>query len=226
MILALDIETIPIPEAIDLAEIPPAPANWKDPAKIAEHQNNARAKVAEKLALDPLTGRVVCVGWAWRAGEDTDIETTVDMIQQPVGDDTERALLVETFTKLAAEDARFVTFNGTGFDLPFIYRRAMILGVYPIRFGAACLSKLTARYSNDLHFDMMTRWTGGGGHDYISLDKLALAVLGKKKTDVDNTKIAAMLEDEPLRAELAAYCANDTILTYEIFERALGCLFV
>ena len=68
MIFALDIETIPNTSMIDrLPETEVLLGNLVDPAKIRAKQDAAKATQVEKMALDPLYGRVLCVAMV---GED------------------------------------------------------------------------------------------------------------------------------------------------------------
>ena len=62
MAIILDIETVAIDGAADLAEPVTAPANWKDPAKIAAYVAEKQAEQTSRAALYPWTARVVAVG--------------------------------------------------------------------------------------------------------------------------------------------------------------------
>lgn len=222
MIVAIDIETMANPDAVALMPEPEVKTgNLKDPDKIAAKLAEAKANMLDKAALDPLTARIACYALVGAIqpgenGEFVDVIATMD-------DDGERSLIQSIFPVLAADDARIVTWNGIGFDLPMIYRRALILGVDPANYGAPPLSAWTKRYVSDRHYDLMQIW--GGWKDYTKLDAVAGIVLGRKKIEFDVTNIGAMVQTEEGRAKLTEYCVADTRLTWELFERMNGFLF-
>ena len=122
---------------------------------------------------------------------------------------------------------RIVTWNGIGFDMPFIYRRALILGVDPANFSAPPLTAWTKRYNTDLHYDLMKIWDNWQSQTFTKLDLVAKLVLGEGKVDdFDVTEIEEMLETEEGREKVAFYCLIDTKRTMQLFKRFLGFLFV
>jgi len=195
--------------------------NTKDPDKIAAKEDEARDKQLEKLALDPLTGRVVCCAFVSTSGEESTLMiTTVD-------NDGERTLIQEIFGFLGSDEMRIVTWNGIGFDIPFIYRRAIILNVDPANFGAPPLTAWTKRYNTDRHYDLMKIWDNWQSGTFTKLDLVAKLVLdsGEGKEEMDVTKIEEMLETDEGRAKVASYCLQDTRITMQLFKRFLGYLF-
>jgi hypothetical protein len=221
MIIALDIETIPNTAMIDkLPEPEVLLGNLVDPAKIRAKQEAAKANQVEKMALDPLYGRVLCVAIVNEDGG------SICPILPEANDDTERTLLQWLFSEhLNNPETRFVTWNGNGFDMPFIYRRAMALGVSPKHFGAPPLSTWTKKYGNDRHIDMMQAWGGSGGKDYTKLDTVAKAMLGEAKAEIDVTMFIEQMKTAEGRSEIVRYCIQDTSLVMKLYMRALGTLF-
>ena len=218
MIVALDIETIGNPEAVAMMPDPDVKlGNTKDPAKIAEKLAEAKAAQSDKAAIDPLTARV-----ATYAVVDTDGNEYVESIAA-INDAGERALIQSIFSVLSNDGVRLVTYNGIGFDLPMIYKRALILGVSPANHGAPPITAWTKRYSNDIHFDLMQIWTGWQG--FAKLDTIAGIVLGAKKIEFDVTMIADMLATDEGRKKVEDYCLQDTRLTINLWQRMNGVLF-
>jgi predicted PolB exonuclease-like 3'-5' exonuclease len=218
MHIAFDIETIPNPAM--LAKIPEPEVktgNLKDPDKIAAKIAEAKAALADKLALDPLTGRVLCA--AFVAGDNESVH-----IIKEATDEQERELIQKIMTFLAYPETRLVTWNGIGFDLPFVFKRAMVLGVNPANFQCPPLSAWVQRYKADRHVDLMQVF--GGWKDYIKLDFAAATVLGERKTEIDVTTFAELMQTADGLAQIADYCLKDARLTLKLFERASGCLFV
>jgi len=220
MIIALDIETIGNPECVGFLPEVKAKANLKDPAKIAEDIAEKKAAQLEELALDPLTGRVCCYATVGKQGADVaEYAAAIDFVT----DDSERSLIQEIMSVLAVKDVRIVTWNGTGFDLPFIYKRALVLGVDPGHFGAPPLSAWTKRYNTDRHYDLMQIW--GGWRDFVKLDTVAGLVLKERKTEIDVTTFKDLIATQEGRDRIMEYCLQDTRLTWRLFERMNGFLF-
>jgi predicted PolB exonuclease-like 3'-5' exonuclease len=217
MIAAFDIETIPNQNVIPFLPEPKVDSRLKDPAKIAAAETEARQKQFDGMALDPLTGRVLC--YALVSGSYEIAET----ITEPT-DAQESNLLQGLFEVLGKDDCRLVTWNGIGFDLPYVYKRAVVLGIDPATYGAPPLTAWTARYKTDRHYDLMQIW--GGWRDFVKLDTVAGLILGKKKIEVDVTAFIEQMQTEGGRKEILDYCVQDTRLTWELFERMLGTLFV
>jgi hypothetical protein len=127
--LVLDLETAAIDRAPEFVETPTAPSNYKDEAKIAAYVADAKQAAIDKCGLDPDLGRIVCLGWML---EGRDIEPIV----VPCRAEVDEAVALREFWKEVllpnGSHRRIVTFNGLGFDLPFLMRRSLYLGVvYP-----------------------------------------------------------------------------------------------
>lgn len=115
--LIFDIETAPLPEAVDYIEPSSAPSNYKDEAKIAAYIESQNAENLSKCGLDVDLCRVVAVGY-WLEDGHAPIVTSG-------GDEAE---MLRLFWR-AAEDRHLVGFNCLGFDLPVLLRRSLYLGV-------------------------------------------------------------------------------------------------
>ena len=222
MILAFDIETIPNKDIIPLLPEPEVKlGNLKDPDKIAEKIAGAKSKQVEKMALNPLHGRVASFAVK-------QVDSTIKYVEllKTVDDVGEIELIQSVFSTISPDEVRLATWNGNGFDLPYIYKRAICLGINPANFGAPPLTTWTKRYSNDRHFDLMQIWSCGGFGDFEKLDNVTSIVLGKKKVDCDVTKIIDMLETETGRSKLKEYNLEDARLTAELAERFIGTICI
>ena len=214
--ITFDIETIPNTSMLDRLPKPKAATgNLKDPAKIAEKEAAARAEQIEKMALSPLYGRICC----WVGADDTD-KVYSDILTAET--DAEETRVIESAFNLLA-GSRIVTYNGTAFDLPFIYRRAVLLGIDPRRFGMPPLAALTARYSDARqHIDVMLAWCGYG--QFEKLDNIAAALLEDHKIVIDFHDFPKMIQTAEGRKTLAEYCVQDVLLTQRIYNRIAGIL--
>jgi len=222
MIAALDIETIPNPSTFDSIPEPKCTdKRIKDPAKIAAHIDAKRQKLRDNAALDPLTGRVCAIAYVGMIdGKDAE---HVDVIDAAT-DEAETTIIQGAMMMLGKPDARIITWNGISFDMPYIYKRAMVLGVDPADFDAPPLNAWTKKYNTDRHFDLMMIW--GAWRDFVKLDTVAGLVLGEKKIETDFALFLEFIETAEGRAKLGEYCLQDTRLTWRLFERMNGTMFV
>ena len=120
--IVFDIETIPQDEARLLALAPEftAPANLKDPEKIAAAIARKRADYLADAALNWKTAEIVLIG----AGDDTQIQSFTAA--------TEKELVGDFLTLLGDVLADGVAVGGhnvKGFDLPMLVNRARVHGL-------------------------------------------------------------------------------------------------
>ncbi len=203
-----DIETGPRPEA-ELADVQPeckAPANYKDPEKIAAAIAEQRKEWIGRAALSAVTGRVLAIGWR------QDGQTTI------LCEEHEAAMLIQlwAFVEAAAREHRTVIgFNSNRFDIPFLTRRSWVLGV-PVPSGV-----YGARgYVNPTAFlDLMDEWACGDRQSTISLDTLS-RFLGVGAKNGEGKFFSQILEED--RAQALAYLENDILMTLRVAERLLG----
>ena len=221
MFLSLDIETMADAGRVANLPEPETDARLVDPAKIKAAKEKAKAKQIAQAALSPLTGRVICCGLFSGNQGDSLCPTLTN-----VSDANEATLLQFVFGQIAVEGVRLVTFNGNHFDLPFIYRRAMILGIYPANFRAPPLTAWTKRYDNARHVDLISVWAGSDRvADFDNLADVALAILGETRAEEEYDKFPMMMQTKEGRDHISKACLHHAELTYRIFERAQGCLF-
>jgi hypothetical protein len=116
--LVLDLETTAIADIDQYADDVRIDSRLKDPAKIAE----ARAAALEKAALDMDLARIVCTG-LWASADDG---PTV------LAGEDEQLQLAAAWSAIEScvdRGGQLVTYNGIGYDLPLLMRRAQYLHV-------------------------------------------------------------------------------------------------
>lgn len=118
--LIFDIETAPLAEAAEYIEPAEAPANYKDPVKIAEYIASKTAEQIDKCGLDVDLCRVVALGF-WIEGTEEPLALTLEQSSE--------ADLLRTFWTMVATGHHLVGFNCLGFDLPVLLRRSLYLGI-------------------------------------------------------------------------------------------------
>lgn len=212
--LYFDIETIPDQSEGALKkcreEVKP-PANLKKQESIdlwmTENAEKKARELLSKTSLDGATGHVCSIGWAINDGY-VHIEHA-----ETLGEEAE--ILNKFFRAVPKRDAILVGHNILGFDIPFLLKRAVILGV-------ELPSDLTfprdpKPWSNGV-FDTMTAWEGARG--MISMNRLCgqLGIVGKE--DFDGSMVAdAWSEGHHMR--IAEYCDSDVRRTRRIHQKFL-----
>jgi predicted PolB exonuclease-like 3'-5' exonuclease len=108
----------------------------------------------------------------------------------------------------------FVSYNGLGFDVPFILRRSAFYKIAPKNNNFLNLK----RFSFDPHFDVATYLSDWSPQKMISL-KLACDYLGVPSPKEGEVK-AENVNDAYINGEIdkiADYCARDVEATYNLF---------
>lgn len=143
-----------------------APSNYKDPEKIEKYIADAKAEAMSKLALSPLTGRVILIGLMFDKDPSLTGQTSYYIGKKPVwyypiqGD--EKAILNTfwmIFSKYTLNEVDVVSFNGKAFDLPFIMNRTLINGLTMPR--KISMQEYLNKYRHTPHMDVYN-WFGSG----------------------------------------------------------------
>jgi len=205
MHIVFDIETAPLPT--DQIVIPPFdPANVKtgnlrDPDKIADKIRQAEEEHASNYlrnaALDPLTGRVVCIGVA------------VGQADPFLFSGDERTMLGAFWDSLCQSERAplILGFNSKQFDLPFLIRRSWKHRVAVpgwIRRG---------RYWSDSIVDLREVWQLGDSRAHGSLAAICRH-LGLGEKSGSGADFGTLWETD--NAAAREYCLQDVRLTRDV----------
>ncbi len=156
--MVFDIETAPIQGARDYIDAPPAPANYKDPDKIAAYIEERHQELVDKAALDPDLTRIVCV--AFMTDDDRSPSSCIAK-----DEDGERELL-RAFWRTVGTGPDMATLIGFGiltYDLRVLVRRSLYLGISPS-------SVLIEKYKHPGVVDLMDELSFHGAERYHSLN--------------------------------------------------------
>jgi predicted PolB exonuclease-like 3'-5' exonuclease len=204
--IVVDIETFPIDNAADylnLSDIS-APANWKDPEKIAAYCKEKQTELVSKTALDLDLCRIVAIGYLAEddSGEDAEVLICRDEAM-------EEACLMRFWAEL--DERTTITYNGLGFDLPILQRRSLYLNVpAPI---------LNLDKYRSPHIDLQQRLSLNGTKTYRKLSwyakRFGLDVPADSTTGKD---IGAMVTAGDW-AGIAAHCRADVLTTHALAVR-------
>jgi hypothetical protein len=179
-----------------------------------------REAVPRRLGLAPGTGRVIVIGMqnitTGSAGVLVEGSPQPWREDGPQGfkrfDGEERALLGE-FWKLVARAGRIVTFNGRGFDGPFLMLRSTILGVAPT------VNLAGYRYTFEPHCDLAEVFNFHGAvRSDFSLDYWCrrFGISSPKDEGLQGHQVQQAYEEGRLE-EIVRYCARDVAATASLY---------
>jgi DNA polymerase elongation subunit (family B) len=214
---AFDIETCPNNDVLHLLPKPTVKfGNTKDPAKRLEKEKEAKQKQIEDMALNPFFARI-CSYAVYGTTVANDTFSTYQVVES-LSDNNERKLIESIFLMFSNTNTTaplIITWNGTDFDMRFLYTRAALLGV-SIPSGFHCFDEITAKYKNEHHVDLMKVLCNYGQR--LKLDVAAEMFLGEQKLDHDFSKFVELIESGK-GDEIGKYNLQDTKLTYEIYQK-------
>lgn len=210
-----DIETIPaqtpdVIEAIRSGVKPPA--NIKKAESIekwhAEQGDQAADEAVAKTSFDGGRGHICTIAWAVNA------ESAVAWHARTVAD--ERSVIEAFFDSLPRfKQVTLVGHNVASFDLPFLKKRAVALGI--VMPPANVFPRDTKPWDKGIH-DTMTMWAGT--KDRVSMDDLCSFLGIDGKDGMDGSKVAEAWANGR-HDEIAAYCRDDVNRTRAIHQRFL-----
>lgn len=224
MIRAFDIETIPNEVMVEcLPEPEVAYGNTNDPEKRGVKLKRAKEKQVERMALNPLYGRICSISFYDRS-------TQKYKVMKEISDAEEINLInyafemINPFSENGFIGTTIVTHNGMEFDFPYLYKRAALLRV-ELPPALPGLSYWLKRYTYEPHCDMMMAMSGWKvDHKGNNLDNLGKCFLGRGKTERDYSTYIDLIKDG--KADLIGQdnlC--DTGLTYDLYNRLESYLF-
>ena len=222
MNIVLDLEVIPsdseyaLREHADYCETKIAPpGNYKKQETIDKWYEENGAALREKhrhsQGLDASTGRIISLGYQIDDGPAKVISADNTLLEYDI--------LQRFFDSLDVELHRtkgrpmFIGHNLINFDLPYIWRRAKILGV-PI--PPYIPSPAELKPWSESVFDTMIQWAGP--RDRISLDRLCRIFGIEGKDGMDGADVWDYYKDGK-QQEIDAYCASDVAKTYELWRK-------
>ena len=187
-----------------------------------------REEIARFMSLWPFTSQVVCIamlnaetqrGQSLFIAEDFEetLEEGAAVKFVPCADEFE---LLTAFWDVAKHYDNIVTFNGRGFDVPFIYLRSAVLNV-PI----SRKNWLGYRYATEPHCDLAEQLTfysvsgRDGAARKFNLDFYckAFGIESPKSAGVTGMDVSTLMAEGKFR-EIAEYCLRDVRATMQLHQ--------
>jgi DNA polymerase elongation subunit (family B) len=203
------------------------------PDPVAKHAR--KGELEQQMNLYPLTARVVCIAMLNAESQRGQVLYTAEEFEEeqlqtgPVEFVAcmDEAELLTAFWKVAVHYDSVVTFNGRGFDVPFIYLRSALLNVPITR-----KDWLGYRYQTEPHCDLAEQLTfycvsgRDGAAKKFNLDFYckAFGIESPKAQGVCGLDVNRLMATGEYR-QVAEYCLRDvqaTVLLYQIWKERLS----
>lgn len=187
-----------------------------------------RAEILQQFNLWPFTAQVVCIAMLnaetargqvlFQAGDFQEgADDTAAVKYVPCADEAE---LLGAFWEVGKKYEHVVTFNGRGFDVPFIYLRSAVLNVPITR-----KDWLGYRFQTEPHCDLAEQFTfyGVSGREgaarRFNLDFYckAFGIESPKSHGVTGLDVNRLLAEGRYR-DIAEYCLRDVQATLELYN--------
>lgn len=188
--------------------------------KFAESEQQ-REEAIQKLNLYPTTAQIIAIGMynpdtnkgkvlfqSDKAVNETSEDETAQYIS---GNERE---IITTFWEDVIKFDQFITFNGRGFDCPFLLLRSTLLEIKPTR------NLMPYRYDANVHCDLLEQFTFYGAFRKFSLDFYckSFGIESPKSHGITGLDLGKLFGEERFK-EIAEYCFGDLKATAELFRR-------
>ncbi len=187
--------------------------------KYAENDEE-REDIKNKLALYPLTGEIVAIGllnpetkkgvMLFQAGKEKPEDFEEDGVLYEAGIEKE---ILEKFWDFVKTYDQVITFNGRGFDVPYLMMRSAVHRIQPSK------NLMGYRYDSKNHCDLLDQLTFYGATRKYNLDFYAksFGIKSSKEEGVDGSMVGELYEKGEY-LQIARYCVRDLITTKGLFE--------
>ncbi len=226
--LVFDIESSALPlDSLDEAQ---QEYLFRESAKISDEPARAarRTEIDQQRSLWPLTGQVICIAMLNAESARGQVLYTADEHEESAGEGgsvefvtcVDEAELLAAFWDVAKRYDTIVTFNGRGFDVPFLYLRSALLNVSISR-----KDWLGYRFQTEPHCDLAEQLTfyGVSGRDgaarRFNLDFYckAFGIDSPKSHGVTGRDMNSLLAQGRNR-DIAEYCLRDVKATLQLYQ--------
>ncbi len=183
-------------------------------------------KIKQGLPLSPFLGEIVAVSVLDHEGKGGSYFQAPggEVASFEEGDLQYRVLsekgILEKFWDVARHYSAFVTFNGRGFDVPYLMIRAAVHNVYPTR------DLMTNRYlglqrGSSVHIDLQDQLTFYGAmypRPNLHFVTKAFGIESPKTGDIAGKDVPKAFDDKKYE-EIARYCMRDVFATRELYKK-------
>ena len=179
-----------------------------------------RQEALQKLNLYPATARILAIGMLNPDSGGGKVYVNADMpswnsedglVQYVPGDET---AVLKAFWHDLVPYRQVITFNGRGFDCPFLLFRSAVHGIRPTR------NLMGNRYDTAGHIDLLEQLTFYGALRKFNLDFFCkvFGIESPKSHGITGLDLGKLVEEGKYR-EIAEYCLGDVRATAELFRK-------
>ncbi len=194
--------------------------------KFADTEEKREAEL-QKLNLHALTAQIIAIGMYNPDTKSGKVLYQTPIPEQSFSDDRkiefssgDEAFILRSFWDTVERYDQFITFNGRGFDCPFIMLRSAILGVRVSR------NLMPYRYDTKEHFDLLEQMTFYGAVRKFNLDFYckAFGIKSPKSEGITGLDLGPLYREGKYK-QIAEYCLGDIVATAELYlkwQESLG----
>jgi predicted PolB exonuclease-like 3'-5' exonuclease len=214
-VLAFDLETVPDLEGI--RKLGSLPADLPD-ADVAEGYAQSRRSQTGSDFAPPYLMKVVAIACALRRADGLKVWS----VGEP--GEGEADLVRRFFEGIEKLSPQLVSWNGSGFDLPVLHHRAMILGVSAPRYWDWGDDDREFKFNNYLgryhtrHLDLMDVLAAYQPRAFAPLDAMAKLCGFPGKVGMDGSAVAGAVLRGAID-DVRRYCETDALNTYLLYQR-------
>jgi 3'-5' exonuclease len=188
--------------------------------KFAETESD-RKEAVQKLSLYPTTAQIITIGMLnpdtghgkilFQADEKLDYSIEDGAVLFHSGSEMD---ILAQFWQDIGHYTQFITFNGRGFDCPFLMLRSAILHVQPTR------NLMPYRYDASIHCDLLEQFTYYGAFRKFNLDFYckSFGVESPKAHGITGLDMKELYEAKRFK-DIAEYNLGDLRATAELYRR-------
>lgn len=177
--------------------------------------------VKKNLNLHPLTAQVLCIallnpdtnkGKVFYQSEVNEEYFSADKQCHFISGNEE--FILQRFWEVIPKYEQFITFNGRGFDCPFLMLRSAKLGVQTSR------NLMPYRYDSEIHCDLLDQLTFYQVTRRFSLDFYckSFGIESPKTNGITGLDMRKLIDAKRFR-DIAEYCFGDVLATAELHKR-------
>lgn len=180
----------------------------------------------ERTSLWPVTGEIVAIGMLnldtenskvyFRGADGVTDEYEKDDVIYKMGSEKE---ILEWFWKDVQHFDQVITFNGRGFDVPYILFRSMVHEIKPT------INLMPNRYGDyrtgfNFHLDLLDQLSYFGATRKFNLHMYsqALGIASPKEGGVSGLEVPRIFKEDKYEL-IADYCLRDVYATAELFKK-------
>lgn len=185
-------------------------------------------EIKEQLGFSPLTGEIAAIGIL---NPETDKGTIyarnekLEMRDEKLNDDISlewgsEKQIIEKFWEATKSHNYFISFNGRGFDAPFLMIRSAILGIKPSK-NLLSNRYLTSQKWDAVHVDLADQFTFYGAlrkKQNLHMFAKAFGIKSPKEEGIDGYEVGNLYKEGKL-LEIAKYNLGDLKATKELYEK-------